>query len=215
MKKMLRYAGLALLGFLAPIIIIFSFVYYYDIGMVEIVATSEKVISTLIRTWRLSDNTDNLNINAPANNWARQKQSKKLIHLYFADQTDQFLKVEDRAVAHPESPCQFAQVLLRALFEGSNKNFNPVVPKGDFLRAVYIENERQTAYVDLKQTIIAHFPGGVTQELLTIYAIVNTLTLNMHEVKQVKIIIGGQEANTLNGHLDIRYPYTTNMLIVR
>jgi hypothetical protein len=214
-KKILRYAGLALPGFLAPIIIIFSLIFYYDIGMVEIVATTEKVIATLIQTWNLSDDTDDSNINAQKNNWARQKQSKKMIHLYFADQTDQFLKVEDRVVAHPESPCQFAQVLLNALFEGSNKNLNPVLPKGDFLRAVYIENERQTAYVDLKQTIIAHFPGGVTQELLTIYALVNTLTLNMREVKQVKITIGGQEANTLNGHLDIRYPYTTNMLIVR
>jgi len=215
MKKILRYFGLALLGFLAPIIIILSLIYYYEIGMVEIVATSEQVISTLINTWNLSDDVDDSNLNPTKKNWVGQKQSKKMIHLYFADQTDQFLKVEDRVVAHPESPCQFARVLINALFEGSNNNLNPVLPEGNFLRSVYIENESQTAYIDLKQMIIAHFPGGVTQELLTIYAIVNTLTLNMREVKQVKIIIGGQEADTLNGHLDIRYPFTTNMLIVR
>ena len=215
MNKVLRYGGLALLGFLAPIIIILSATYYYDIGLFEIVSTTEKVISTLIYTWNFSDDIDDPDKTALKKNMARQKQSKKMVHLYFADETDQFLKVEDRVVAHPDSPCQFAQILLNALFEGSNNNLNPLLPKGDFLRAVYIVNDSQTAYVDLKQMIISHFPGGVTQELLTIYAIVNTLTLNMREVKQVKIIIGGQEANTLNGHLDIRYPYTTNMLIVR
>jgi len=215
MKKIFRYGGIALSGFLAPIIIILSATYYYDIGMVEIVATTEKVITTLIQTWHISDDINGFNKNDQHNKLTRQKQSKKIVHLYFADETDQHLKVEDRVVEHPDRPCQFAQILLKALFQGSNKNLNPVMPKGNFLRAVYIENDSQTAYVDLKQMIASHFPGGVTQELLTIYAIVNTLTLNIPEVKQVKIVIGGQEANTLNGHLDIRYPYTTNMLIVR
>jgi spore germination protein GerM len=215
MKKLLRYAGIALLGFFAPIIIIFSIIYYYHIGMADIVASTEKIISSFIHSWNLTDDSDNSNTTTRTKNMARQKQSKKMVHLYFADETDQYLKVEDRVLGHPDSPCQFAQILLNALFEGSNKSLNPVLPKGDFLRAVYIENDSHTAYVDLKQMIVAHFPGGVTQELLTIYAIVNTLTLNMREVKQVKIIIGGQEADTLNGHLDIRYPYTTNMLIVR
>jgi len=215
MKKLIRYGAIALLGFFSPIIIIFSITYYYDIGMTDILATTEKVISSLIHSWNLTDDTYESNETTRSTNMVRQKQSKKMVHLYFADENDQYLKVEDRVLANPDSPCQFAQILLNALFEGSNKNLNPVLPKGDFLRAVYIENDSQTAYVDLKQMIVSHFPGGVTQELLTIYAIVNTLTLNMREVKQVKIIIGGQEANTLNGHLDIRYPYTTNMLIVR
>jgi len=215
MKKVLRYAGFALLSFLAPIIIFFSAVYYYDIGMVEIIATTEKFLSTFIHSWKLFDETDDFHNTSSIKSVSRQKQSKEIVHLYFADKTDQYLKVEDRILSHPDSPGMFAQILLNALFEGSNKNLNPVLPEGDFLRAVFIENDSQTAYVDFKQTIIAHFPGGVTQELLTIYAIVNTLTLNMREVKQVKIVIGGQEANTLNGHLDIRYPYTTNMLIVR
>jgi spore germination protein GerM len=215
MKKVLHHAGIALPGFLAPIIIIISAAYYYDIGMVEVVATCEKVITRLIQTWNLTDNTDDTNQNDRQNKIPRQKQTKKIVHLYFADETDQYLKVEDRVVQHPDRPCQFAQTLLNALFQGSNKNLNPVMPKGHYLRAVYIDRESQTAYVDFKQMIIAHFPGGVTQELLSIYSIVNTLTLNMPEVKQIKILIGGQEANTLNGHMDIRYPYTTNMLIVR
>jgi hypothetical protein len=215
MKKVLRYGGFALLSFFTPIIIFFSVIYYYEIGMVEIIATTEKVLTTFIHKWKLADDTVDNHNTTGIKRVARQKQSKEIVHLYFADETDQYLKVEDRVVSHPDSPCLFAQILLNALFEGSNTNLNPVLPKGEFLRAVYIENDSQTAYIDLKQTIISHFPGGVTQELLTIYAIVNTLTLNMREVKQVKIVIGGQEANTLNGHLDIRYPYITNMLIVR
>jgi len=213
MKKVLHYCGIAVPGILASIIIILSVTYYY--GMEKFITVTEKVVSTIIHTWKLTDNTNTSNNLHKKNNIARQKRSKTMVHLYFADKSDQYLRVEDRIVAHPESPCQFAHTLLNALFEGSNNNLNPVLPEDPNLRAVYIENDTQTAYIDFKQTIIAHFPGGVTQELLAIYAIVNTLTLNMREVKQVKFIIGGQEANTFLGHLDIRNPYTTNMLIVR
>jgi hypothetical protein len=215
MKKLFRYSGFALLGFFAPIFLILTTTYYFDIGIGNFISTTEKVITKLILTWNISSDSEDPSISASKKSMAIQKKLKKKVHLYFADNTDQFLKVEDRVVTYPDSPSQFAQLLLNALFEGSNKNLNPVLPKGDFLRAVYIENETQTAYIDLKQMIVSHFPGGITQELLSIYAIVNTLTLNMREVKQVKLTIGGQEAKTLNGHLDIRYPYTTNMLIVR
>ncbi|ETR70347.1 MAG: spore germination protein [Candidatus Magnetoglobus multicellularis str. Araruama] len=214
MKKMLRYCGLALIGFFFPIIVILSVMYFYDIDAGDIVVTTESILTRLIDAWNLDDSerpmnkTDEKTIYNP-------KQSKKMVHLYFADETDRYLKVEDRIVAQPESPCQFARILLNALFDGPNDNLNPVLPKENFLRALYIDYDSHTAFVDLNQTIGAHLPGGVTQELLTIYAIVNTLTLNIRDVEQVKITIGGQEAYTLNGHLDIRYPYTTNMLIVR
>ncbi|KPA11653.1 Lipoprotein LpqB, GerMN domain protein [Candidatus Magnetomorum sp. HK-1] len=215
MKKILRYCGLIVLGLLIPIIIITSVIRYYDIGIADIVTYSENFLTRVIHLW---DIQQDVGLSSETNNEKsiyNNHLSKKMAHLYFADLSDRYLKVEDRVVPHPKNPTQFAQILLTALFDGPKGNFNQVLPKGDFLRAVYIDNENLMAYVDLKQTILSHFPGGVTQELLTVYAIVNTLTLNMREIEQVKIIIGGQESNTLAGHLDIRYPFTTNMLMVR
>jgi len=214
-KKIFRYCGLVILGLLIPIITITSFIRYYDIGVADVFSYSEFVIKHIIYLWDIQQETEpvpEINNEKFIHN---KNSSKKIVHLYFADLTDRYLKVEDRIVPNPKSSSKLAHILIKALFDGPKNNFNQVLPKGDFLRAVYIDADNFTAYVDLKQTIIPLLPGGVTQELLTIYAIVNTLTLNMREIEQVKIIIGGQESTTLAGHLDIRYPFTTNMLMVR
>jgi len=214
MKKVLRYCGFALIGLLTPIIIVMTGVYYFDIKMIDFVTTTENVLSAIIRAWDLQESTETQN-NQMDKAISNSHQSKKMAHLYYSDETEQFLKAEDRVLSHPKSPCQYARLLLKALFNGPNSNLNAILPKGDFLRAVYIDYNSHTAYVDLKQTIITHLPGGVTQEILSIYSIVNTLTLNIREIERVKFVIGGQEANTLTGHLDIRYPFTTNMLMIR
>jgi len=188
-------------------------IYYYNIGIADIVTHTERYVTSIVQLWNIQSEPDT-DDNTKQNIYS-SRLTRKLVHLYFADEADRYLGVEDRVVSHPDSPCRLAHLLLDALFDGPKSKLNQVLPKGNFLRAVYIDSDNRIAYVDLKQIIVSHFPGGIDQELLAIYAIVNTLTLNIKEIDQVKIIIGGQEANTLAGHLDIRYPYTTNMLIVR
>ena len=51
--------------------------------------------------------------------------------------------------------------------------------------------------------------------MLTIYSIVNTLVLNMEEIRWVKLLIGGQEAATLAGHVDLSHLFNADMLWVR
>ena len=50
---------------------------------------------------------------------------------------------------------------------------------------------------------------------ITIFSIVNSLILNVPQIKTVKFIKGGREALTLAGHIDIRLPFKANMLLVR
>jgi hypothetical protein len=71
------------------------------------------------------------------------------------------------------------------------------------------------AYVDLTPAVSADHPGGVRTELMTVYSIVNTLALNVSAVDRVKILVGGKEADTLAGHIDIRHPLQADMLLVR
>ena len=37
----------------------------------------------------------------------------------------------------------------------------------------------------------------------------------LEAVEAVKILIDGQEETTLAGHIDLRYPFTANMLLIR
>ena len=43
------------------------------------------------------------------------------------------------------------------------------------------------------------------------YALVNALTTNLPEVTAVQILVGGQEVDTLAGHVDLRRPLGPNM----
>jgi len=47
--------------------------------------------------------------------------------------------------------------------------------------------------------------GGTSQELLSVFSIVNTLT-SLPNVKRIKILIDGKEETTLCGHIDISEP---------
>ncbi|MBT3387327.1 MAG: hypothetical protein HN417_05300 [Desulfobacula sp.] len=52
-------------------------------------------------------------------------------------------------------------------------------------------------------------------ELLAVYSLVNSLTLNISKIKMVKILIQGKDALTLAGHIDLECFYKTNMLMVK
>ena len=73
-----------------------------------------------------------------------------------------------------------------------------LIPPGTMLRAFYI-TERGDAFVDLSPEVSTMHPGGSTNELLTVYAIVNAVTANLSSVERVQILIDGKQADTLAG----------------
>ena len=83
------------------------------------------------------------------------------------------------------------------------------IPKGSTLRGVFI-SQRNEAFVDLDPTIRSAHPGGTLQELMTVYTIVNALLTNLPNLQEVQILIGGQEVDTLAGHVDLRRPLRKN-----
>lgn len=83
------------------------------------------------------------------------------------------------------------------------------IPKGATLRGVFI-SARNEAFVDLDPVIRTAHPGGSHQELMTVYTIVNTLLTNLPNLQEVQILIGGQEVDTLAGHVDLRRPLRKN-----
>jgi spore germination protein GerM len=88
------------------------------------------------------------------------------------------------------------------------------LPEGTTLNAFYVTRDG-IAYVDLSDKISQAQPGGVKSELFIIYSIVNSLILNIPEIDRVKILIGGRDTMTLAGHIDLRFPFKANMLMIR
>jgi len=106
------------------------------------------------------------------------------------------------------------RAIVDALIRGPRNALLRTIPEGTTLRAFHLL-ENGTAYVDLSAAAKENHPGGARSELMTIYSLVNSLILNMPDVAAVKILIDGHEATTLAGHIDLRYPFTANMLLIR
>lgn len=140
--------------------------------------------------------------------------SKQAVHLYFGDSHGRYLTAEQRVVDQPLDAMAAGRQLLTALIQGPRREGSPTLPKDARLRAFYMTGEG-TAYVDFMADAFDNHPGGVGTELLSIYSIVNTLVLNVEAIRSVKFLLGGQEAATLVGHVDLRHPFEANMLWVR
>ena len=136
------------------------------------------------------------------------------MHLYFAAPDHSSLLAEEKIFPHGLTPLELGRAIVEALIDGPRGNLMRTLPEKTRLSAFYIA-ENGTAYVDFDSTIRSRHPGGCRLEQLTVYAIVNSLVVNIDLIKSVKILIGGGEAETLAGHIDTRFPFRANMLIIR
>src|SRR5262249_4455972 len=84
------------------------------------------------------------------------------------------------------------------------------IPAGTTLRALFL-SDRGDAFVDLSGDISAKHTGGALDELFTVYAIVDALTVNLPAITRVQILIDGKEVDTLAGHVDLRRPLQKNL----
>jgi germination protein M len=88
------------------------------------------------------------------------------------------------------------------------------VPPGTSLRSIFV-TERGQAYVDLSRELSSAHTGGTTNELLTVYTLVDALTVNLPGVQSVQILVDGKQVQTLAGHVDLRQPLGKNLSLVQ
>jgi spore germination protein GerM len=191
--RYMRYTALAIMAFGAAYAV---FLY---------ITKPSSIQSSLINSTRINKQPQPLSV---------LPLGEKAADLYFKDKDMAFLGAETRELVHPENSILLGKAILEMLIKGPEQGLVPTIPPHTGLNAFYIA-EDGTAYADLTENIQTDHPGGSTTEMITIYSIVNSLVLNIPEVKQVKILINGQEAMTLAGHIDIRNPFKANMLMVR
>ncbi|MCB9480410.1 MAG: GerMN domain-containing protein [Desulfobacteraceae bacterium] len=145
-----------------------------------------------------------------------EKQAEgKEVFLYFANLDNSALEAEKQKIIFNSDTRKFAQSIIEALLKGpANKSLMSALPEGTKLLSLYIQ-DNLIAVLDFSEEIRENHPGGSQAEILTIYSIVNTLTLNIEEIKEVKILINGNEAETLAGHIALSFPLKENLTIVK
>jgi spore germination protein GerM len=133
-------------------------------------------------------------------------EAKRKVDIYYASKKKTGLEVEKAEIYLSASAgAQVKQVVLRMIETPVNPDAASVFPAGTRLRELFLDKEG-LCVVDFDPAIRVNHPGGTTGEYLTIYALVRTLTANFNQIGQVQIMLNGEYAETLAGHLDISRP---------
>ncbi len=125
--------------------------------------------------------------------------------LYFADPRWTRLVSEVRRLPEGLDTVASIDALVRALAEGPREGGAPVLPATARLRGAYL-GEEGLAIIDFEPDLDSFAPGGVSGELLTIFALVHTLSENVPDIRSVQILVNGEERSTLAGHVKISEP---------
>ena len=150
----------------------------------------------------------------PLESPVQDPDARTAVHLYFSDRANEYLLAEKRGLERTGDPVSDAVAVIEALIAGPEGDLVPTLPPQTRLRTLFLV-EGGRAVVDFTEAIRAHHPGGSRTELLTVYSVINSLVLNISEIETVQILVDGKEADTLAGHIDLRYPFKADMLMVR
>ena len=138
----------------------------------------------------------------------------KSVRLFFPSLAKEgLLEPEERKIYSSDQVAVEAKQIVAELIAGSKEGRDPPLPAETKLREVFITSEG-LAVVDLTKEVASNHPGGISQEITSIYAIVNSLTQNLPSVERVQILLEGGEAETLAGHLDLTRPFLPDLSLL-
>jgi hypothetical protein len=144
--------------------------------------------------------------------------------LYFIAEDGMNLVGVQREVPFGDPLAEQARRIVIAQLGAPPDPFATAVPTGTTLRGIYVSERecnvpgatcKRDAFVDLSSEARSKHSGGALDELFTIYAIVNAVTVNLPTISRVQILVDGKEVDTLAGHVDLRHPLEKNLKWVR
>jgi hypothetical protein len=123
--------------------------------------------------------------------------------LYVAYDDVGILRPKSVRITLPAGRQERAQELLRALLDVYLDKFSPHrLGPGSEIRDVYLVDPG-LAVVDLNAAFANSHRSGVLVEELTLVSLAETLSANVPGITRIKILVEGQERDTLAGHVDL------------
>ena len=134
------------------------------------------------------------------------------VMLYVANDSDGTLHKTQVSVVLPAERSERDRAVLRTLIaQYMGADSGHPVGTGSDIRQVYLMGD-DTAIVDTNSSFAEAHPSGVLAEELTVASVALTLNANDSKIQRVKILVNGQERDTLAGHADLRRFYLAGIL---
>lgn len=140
----------------------------------------------------------------------------RMIHavlFYVSDDGSELIQVS-REVPFGETPVDQARRIVEAQVASAPAGLTSAIPAGTTVRSVLLD-DHGAAYVDLSREVVTGHTGGSLDEALTVFSIVNAITVNLPDIPAVQLLVDGHAVDTLVGHLDLRHPLGRSLQWVR
>jgi hypothetical protein len=99
-------------------------------------------------------------------------------------------------------PAVRSKQVIQALIADAPAPAQRTLPADANLLALYVLPDG-TAIADFSDALSAETPSGILSESLAVNSVARTLEANVPSLRRLKILIHGQEADTLAGHVDL------------
>ena len=106
-------------------------------------------------------------------------------------------------------PLLRSKQVLNTLLAGPVDAELRTLPPDAVLLAFYLLPDG-TAIADFSEAMATSVPSGIASEQMAVNSIARTLEANVPQVQRLKILIHGQEVETLAGHLDLTETFVVN-----
>jgi spore germination protein GerM len=130
---------------------------------------------------------------------------RKEVLVYFSDSEGEYLIGEKRKILKKYEVTEEAKETIIELIRGPKGKLIPTLPPRTELLTLQI-SDVGLAKVNFNIALSKDHPGGSSAEMMTVYSIVNSLSLNFPQIKRVQILIDGKPAETITGHLSLKQP---------
>jgi spore germination protein GerM len=112
-------------------------------------------------------------------------------------------------LALSKDPVLRAKQVLNTLLAGPVDSDLRTLPPDAALLSFYLLPDG-SAVADFSEALATSSPSGIQSEQLAVDSIAHTLEANVPQVKRLKILIHGQELETLAGHVDLTQFFVVN-----
>ena len=135
------------------------------------------------------------------------------VKLFFEDPAGAGLVPEERSVAYHASLSRQLRAVVEELLRGSVAGKLSPLAGSTRVLEVFV-TARGVAYIDISKEIKDKQVPGANAEMLAVFSLVNSITMNFPAIKRVQILVDGHMTETLAGHVDLSRPLLPDLTLL-
>ena len=114
--------------------------------------------------------------------------------------SDTGIMVVERRVQNNPIPVKMAEELIAEYLKGLEGGLNETK-----LIGVY-RDKKSIIYIDMSDEFRKNFSGDIRQEFEILKSLYQTITVNIPDTEDVRLLVDGKEVESLGGHFNALYP---------